>query len=163
MKPLPKKITISITINETPHSIIIEPTMRLIDLLREKLFLTGTKEGCGKGECGACTILVNGKTVLSCLMLAIQADKAKITTIEGLSQNKKTDPIQEAFIQEGASQCGFCIPGMIVSSKALLHENSNPSIEEIKYGLGGNLCRCTGYSKIFKAVQCASKTKNENI
>lgn len=163
MKPLPKKITISITINEKPHSIIIEPTIRLIDLLREQLFLTGTKEGCGKGECGACTVLVNDKAVLSCLMLAIQADKAKITTIEGLSQNKKPDPIQEAFIQEGASQCGFCIPGMIVSSHALLNENSNPSLEEVKYGLGGNLCRCTGYSKIFNAVQSASKTKNENI
>lgn len=174
LKPLSNKVTLEITVNGKKQSFLIPPTMRLIDILREKLFLTGTKEGCGKGECGACTVLLNGKAVLSCLMLAIQADNKEITTIEGLSQtkinpeeelsqNEKKIPIQEAFIQEGASQCGFCIPGMIVSSHALLDENSNPSLEEVKYALGGNLCRCTGYSKIFNAVQSASKTKNEDI
>lgn len=175
LKPLSNKVTLSITVNGHKQSVTIPPTMCLIDLLREKLFLTGTKEGCGKGECGACTVLINGKAVLSCLVLAIQADNQEITTIEGLSQNEKTDPVaefsqnekisslQEAFIQEGASQCGFCIPGMIISSQALLHENSNPSLEEVKYGLGGNLCRCTGYSKIFSAVESALKTKNEDI
>ena len=174
LKPLSNKVTLSITINGHKQSATVPPTMRLIDLLREKLFLTGTKEGCGKGECGACTVLVNSKAVLSCLILAIQVDNQEITTIEGLSQNKKTDiiegvskseklaPIQEAFIQEGASQCGFCIPGMIISSHALLNEIPNPSLEEVKYGLGGNLCRCTGYSKIFKPVQSAAM-KNENI
>lgn len=175
LKPISSKITLAITVNGQKHSVTIPPTMRLIELLREKLFLTGTKEGCGKGECGACTVLVNGKAILSCLILAVQVDNKEITTIEGLSQNKKINlieglsqneniaPIQEAFIQEGASQCGFCIPGMIVSSHALLDENSNPSLEEVKYGLGGNLCRCTGYLKIFNAVKSASKTKNEDI
>lgn len=163
LKPLSNKVTLSITVNGHKQSVTIPPTMRLIDLLREKLFLTGTKEGCGKGECGACTVLINGKAVLSCLMLAIQADNQEITTIEGLSKNKTISTLQESFINEGASQCGFCIPGMIISSDALLNESSNLSLEEIKYGLGGNLCRCTGYSKIFSAVQSASKTKNEDL
>lgn len=152
LKPLSNKVTLSITVNGHKQSVTIPPTMRLIDLLREKLFLTGTKEGCGKGECGACTVLINGKAALSCLMLAIQADNQEITTIEGLSQNEKISPLQESFINEGASQCGFCIPGIIMAAHAFLNENRSPSINDIKHAIEGNFCRCTGYSKIFKAV-----------
>ncbi len=135
----------------------VDPAARLLDTLREELRLTGTKEGCGKGECGACTIFVNGKPVDSCLMLTIQGQGAEIVTIEGLAKDGKLDAVQECFISEGGVQCGFCIPGMIMAARALLDEHPEPTLEQIQYGLGGNLCRCTGYSKIFQAVLKAAQ------
>lgn len=128
------------------------PGMRLIDFLRDELGLTGTKEGCSEGECGACTIIMDGKAVPSCLMTAGQIDGHEIITIEGLSNNGELDKIQEAFINNGAIQCGFCTPGMIMSVKALLMRNPNPDVDEIKRAIEGNLCRCTGYTKIIGAV-----------
>jgi len=134
---------------------------RLIDLLREKLNLVGTKEGCGKGECGACTILLDGEPVCSCLMLASQAIGREIITIEGLADGDKLHPVQKAFAETGAVQCGFCSPGLIMSSAALLNKNPNPSRPEIRKALSGNLCRCTGYEKIFEAVEYTAKQKSK--
>jgi len=136
----------------------IPPQMLLLDLLRDYFNLTGVKEGCGQGECGACTVIVDGQAVNSCLVLAAQIDGKEVITIEGLSQDGKLDPLQEAFVEEGAIQCGYCTPGMILSAKALLMRNPRPDLNEIKEALSGNLCRCTGYTKIFKAVQKASGT-----
>ena len=133
-----------------------DPCMRLVDLLRNVFGLTGTKEGCGEGECGACTVLVNGRTVNSCLVLAGQVQDTDIVTIEGLSEDGKPDRIQQAFINCGAIQCGFCTPGMILSTKALLDNNPCPDDEQIKTALSGNLCRCTGYTKIVAAVRMAA-------
>ncbi|MCK5202133.1 MAG: (2Fe-2S)-binding protein [Spirochaetales bacterium] len=131
---------------------------RALDLLRDDLNLTGTKEGCGKGECGACTILLEGKPVSSCLLPAAKLDGRSVITIEGLKgrEDDKIHPIQQAYLEEGAVQCGFCTPGMILSTKALLADNSDPSVEEIEIALSGNICRCTGYGKIVKAVQKAA-------
>jgi len=129
---------------------------RLLDLLRDDLHLTGTKEGCGKGECGACTVIMNGELIASCLVLAPQADGAVITTIEGIGNGENLDPIQEAFIETGAVQCGFCTPGMILATKKLLEENTHPREEEIKRGISGNLCRCTGYQKIIDAIKLSA-------
>ena len=129
----------------------------LLNVLRDNLGLTGTKEGCGVGECGACTIIMNGKTVNACLVLAAESDGAEITTIEGLADGEKLDPVQEAFYEIGGLQCGFCTPGMILSTKALLAENPNPSDWEIRKGLEGNFCRCTGYTKIFESVREAAR------
>ncbi len=137
----------------------VEPTLRALDLLREVLGLTGTKEGCGRGECGACTILVDGEPVNSCLLYAAKLQGRKITTIEGLTAEdgaKELHPLQEAFISEGAVQCGFCTPGMILSAKSLLDRNPEPDVQAIEEALSGNLCRCTGYGKIVKAVQKAA-------
>ena len=131
-------------------------SVRLLDVLRDEFGLTGAKEGCGKGECGACSVLLDGKVVNSCLVLVSQVDGRDVVTIEGLEQDGVLDPVQQAFIDEGAVQCGFCIPGMVLSAKALLTENAQPTEEEIKQGLSGNLCRCTGYSKIIAAVQRAA-------
>ena len=130
---------------------------RLIDFLRDTQNLVGTKEGCGKGECGACTILLDGKPVCSCLMLVSQVMGREVVTIEGLAEADKAHPVQEAFTETGAVQCGYCSPGFVLSSVALLDSNPKPSREEIKRGLSGNLCRCTGYEKIFEAVEVASK------
>ena len=139
-----------------------EPDARVIDVLRDELGLTGTKEGCGRGECGACTILLDGKPVNSCLLLAGKLEGREITTIEGIAgEDGSLHPIQEAFLDKGAVQCGFCTPGMIVSTKALLDENSTPEIEEIEEALSGNLCRCTGYGKIVDGVLEASKRMNQ--
>ncbi len=129
----------------------------LIDFLRDDLGLTGTKEGCGKGECGSCTVLVDGKPVNSCLLLAYQANGCKVMTIEGLEENGNLHPLQEAFIEEGAVQCGFCTPGMIMAAKAILDNNPEPTREEIRQGISGNLCRCTGYVKIINAIHSAAK------
>ncbi len=131
----------------------VDPTTRLIDFLRDDLNLTGVKEGCSEGECGACTVILNGEAVTSCTILTGQADGCDITTIEGLAQSGELDDIQKSFIENGAVQCGFCTPGMILSCKALLMKNPNPSEDEIKRAIEGNLCRCTGYNKIVKAVK----------
>jgi carbon-monoxide dehydrogenase small subunit len=145
--------TIRLTVNGQPHQLEVEDNDLLLNVLRERLDLTGAKYGCGIGECGACTIIMNGKAVLSCLILAVLADKSEVTTVEGLGDYRNLHPLQQAFLEEGAVQCGFCTPGMLVSAKALLDENPNPSEEEIRQYLRGNLCRCTGYTSIVRAVQ----------
>ena len=147
---------INFILNGTKMEIDAVPDRRVVDILREDLGLTGTKEGCGAGECGACTILVGLETRLSCLMLAAQLEGLEITTVEGLSSDGGLHPLQEAFVQSGAVQCGFCTPGMLLSAHALLQKNTDPSREEIREGLSGNLCRCTGYQKIVDAVQSAA-------
>jgi carbon-monoxide dehydrogenase small subunit len=149
---------ISLVINGTEHQLEVEPNYLLIDLLRNDLGLTGTKVGCGNGDCGACTVLINGTPVNSCLFLAIEADGKEITTIEGLANGDKLHPVQQAFIDHGAIQCGFCTSGMILSAKALLDGNPIPTEEEIRDAIAGNLCRCTGYVKIIEAVLSLSKS-----
>ena len=150
------KLIIGFIINGQKKAIETTPSTRLLDLIRDDLGLTGTKEGCGKGECGACTVIMNGELVASCLVLAPQADGAVITTIEGIGNGAHLDPIQEAFIETGAVQCGFCTPGMILAAKKLLEENPYPDEDEIKRGISGNLCRCTGYQKIIDAIKLSA-------
>lgn len=149
--------TIRFTLNGNPQAIEVADGLRLVDLLREGFNLCGTKESCGQGECGACTVLVNNKAVHSCLMLAEQADGTSVVTIEGLAKDGELDPIQTAFVESGAIQCGYCTPGMIMSAKGLLLHNSHPTDDEIKEALAGNLCRCTGYTKILQAVKLAAQ------
>lgn len=147
----------NIILNGKKVAIGADPTRRLLDVLREDLKLTGTKEGCGEGECGACTIIINGDAVNSCIILFGQLkDGDEILTIEGLANNEKLNALQESFLKNGAVHCGACIPGMLMSATALLNENSNPNEEEIKEAIAGNLCRCTGYKKIIKAIKNAS-------
>ena len=148
---------IRITVNGKPYQLSVRPHATLLEVIREDLGLTGTKEGCGVGECGACTVIMNGKSVNACLVLAPEADGKEITTIEGLAGGDKLDPIQEAFYEIGGLQCGFCTPGMIMSTKALLADKSEPTDQEIRKGLEGNFCRCTGYTKIFESVREASR------
>jgi carbon-monoxide dehydrogenase small subunit len=143
-------------INGRPYEVLITPNMTLSELLREQLDLTGTKLSCGVGECGSCTVLIDGKPMLSCSTLAIAVRDKDILTIEGLSKGTQLHPLQQAFINSGAIQCGFCTPGMIMTAKALLDENPNPTRQQVKEGLGGNLCRCTGYVKIIDAVMAAA-------
>ncbi len=152
-----KKQIATFIVNEEPYEVILEPHMTLLEVLRNQLGLTGTKYGCGCGECGACTVLVDGKPVLSCLTLAVTARDKSILTIEGLAKGNALHPIQKSFVDSGAIQCGFCTPGMILSTKALLEEKPNPTKEEVKERLLGNLCRCTGYVKIVDAVLAAAK------
>jgi len=149
-------VSIELEVNKIRYKRTIRASMTLLDFLREELGLKGTKRGCDSGECGACTIIMDGKTMNACLVLAIQADGKEILTIEGLSSGGRLHPLQEAFVEEGAVQCGFCVPGMILSAKALLDEKKDPSEGEIREALSGNLCRCTGYVKIIKAVQKAA-------
>jgi len=149
-----KEITV-FNVNGRPYEVILTPNTTLAELLREKLDMTGTKCACGVGECGSCTVLVDGKPTLSCSTLAIAVKNKKILTIEGLAGNGELHPIQKAFIETGAIQCGFCTPGMIMMAKALLDENPKPTRQEVKEGMGGNLCRCTGYVKIIDAVMLA--------
>lgn len=149
----PRKIAITLSVNGEKHDFIIEPRETLLEVLRERAHLTGTKEGCGTGECGACTVLLDGRPTLACLMIAVEVQGREITTIEGIAVDGKLTPLQEAFIEEGAVQCGFCTPGMILSSTALLDENPRPTRQEIQKALEGNLCRCTGYNKIIDAVE----------
>lgn len=149
------KHRIQITVNEKEYDLLVQANRTLLDLLRYDLGLTGTKKGCDEGDCGACTVIVNGKVVNSCLVLGVEMDGASIMTIEGLQQGDGLHPIQQAFVDSGGVQCGFCTPGMILTTKALLDENPNPSEEEIKHYLEGNLCRCTGYIKILDAVNRA--------
>lgn len=153
-------IKVSINVNGINYSKDIDPSLRLVDFLRDELKLKGTKEGCGEGECGACTVIVDGKTINSCLMLASSADGKNVITIEGVSDNNKLHPIQEAFMEVGAVQCGYCTPGMILSAKSLLDKNPNASEEDIRISLSGNLCRCTGYKKIIQAVLLAKDKLN---
>ena len=148
---------IKLEINGETYVFNVKPNTLLLDLIREEIGLTGTKRGCDTGECGACTVILEGEAVNSCLVLAVEADGKKITTIEGLAKEANLHPLQEAFIKEGAIQCGFCTPGMILSAKALLDKNPNPTELEIKKAIAGNLCRCTGYTKIIKAILSASK------
>lgn len=144
---------IEMIVNGNRHSLEVDPGRRLLDVLREELGLTGTKEGCGEGECGACTVIMDGVAVNSCLVMVGQADGKQIMTVEGLETDNELDELQEAFIRNGAVQCGFCTPGMLMSCKALLMKNPHPSEEEIRLAIAGNLCRCTGYTKIVAAVK----------
>lgn len=150
------KKAIKITLNGKAMTLDVPAHRLLLDLLRDEIALTGTKEGCGTGDCGACTVLLNGKPVNSCLVLSGELDGADIVTIEGLKVGPEFHPIQKAFIQDGGAQCGYCTPGMLMMSKALLDENLSPTEEEIRFALSGNLCRCTGYAKIIQAVQDAA-------
>ena len=149
---------VTVTVNGDEYQVEVKPRELLLDMIRDKLSLTGTKRGCDTGDCGACTVLMNGKPVNSCLVLAIEADGAEIITIEGLSENGRLHPLQEAFVRHGAVQCGFCTPGMILAAKALVDENSNPTEEEICRAIAGNLCRCTGYAKIIEAIKAYADT-----
>lgn len=144
-------------VNNEPRNVDVPPMKRLLDVLREDLRLTGTKEGCGEGECGACSVFINGEIVNSCLVPVCQAEGAEILTIEGLAGDDRLLPLQEAMIKIGGTQCGICTPGIVMAAKALLEQNPHPTRDEIRAGLGGNLCRCTGYVRIIDAVEsCAS-------
>ena len=147
---------IRLIVNEQEYELPIEPHKTLLDVLRNDLDLTGTKRGCNSGECGACTVLLEGIPILSCMTLACEVEGKKIQTIEGIAQNGELHPVQKAFIECGAIQCGFCIPGMVLSAVALLNSNPNPNTDEIKKAISGNLCRCTGYIKIIEAIQQAA-------
>jgi aerobic-type carbon monoxide dehydrogenase small subunit (CoxS/CutS family) len=147
-----------LTVNGTHRSVAIEPHRPLLDVLREELDLTGTKECCAVGECGACTVIVDGRAVNSCLVLAIEVDGATVTTVEGLAPDPgRLSRLQDAFLERGAVQCGFCIPGMVVSAQYLLATNPSPTVEEVREGLSGNLCRCAGYNRIVDAVLAAAQ------
>jgi len=152
-----EKLALSLTVNGAPHSLQVFPHHTLLDVLRDQFGLTGTKECCQMGECGACTVLLNGRAVDSCLILAIEADDGEVVTIEGLAKQGELDALQQAFLDKGAVQCGFCTPGMIMSAKYLLSTNSHPTREEIQEALAGNLCRCAGYYRILEAVEQAAE------
>jgi len=151
------KIPVRLKVNGEIYELSIAPYRTLVDVLREEIQLIGTKKGCDVGDCGACTVLLDGKPVNACLILAATVQDAEILTIEGLAANGKLHPLQEAFIKEGAVQCGFCVPGILMSLKALLDTNPTPTLEETKWAMAGNLCRCTGYTKMFKAVETATR------
>lgn len=151
------KREIQLRVNKETFTIDVEPHKRLLDILREDLGLTGTKEGCGEGDCGACTVIMDGKAVTSCLVLGVEADGSDILTIEGISDGEKLHFLQEEFMAHGAVQCGFCTPGMILSAKAFLEKNPSPSREDVRKAMIGNLCRCTGYVKIIDAILAASE------
>jgi carbon-monoxide dehydrogenase small subunit len=149
-------MTITLMVNGVPRTLDCETHHSLLEILRDRLHLTGTKECCAEGECGACTVLLNGRAVNSCLVLAVECDGDSVRTIEGLSAGGRLDPVQQAFVETGAVQCGFCIPGMIMAARYLLSTNPSPTEDEIKEGLAGNLCRCAGYSRIVDAVALAA-------
>jgi len=151
-----KKQLLSLTVNGEMVDVAVAPNSTLLEVLRDHLGLYGVKEGCSEGVCGACTVLMDGQPIRACLTLALEAEGASITTIEGVAQDGELHPVQDAFIDKGAVQCGFCTPGMILSAKALLDRNSQPTDDEIKTALAGNFCRCTGYTKIVEAVRAAS-------
>jgi aerobic carbon-monoxide dehydrogenase small subunit len=150
--------SISLTVNGQRSTLNAPPMKRLLDVLREDLHLTGAKEGCGEGECGSCSVLMNGELVNSCLVPVLQAEGAQITTIEGIANKERLHPIQQCFLEQGGAQCGICTPGMILATHHLLAKYPHPTMEQIKEGLAGNLCRCTGYMRIFEAVQQAAAT-----
>jgi aerobic carbon-monoxide dehydrogenase small subunit len=149
---------VSFTVNGVEHTVSVYPMERLLDVLRTSLGLTGTKEGCGEGECGSCSVLMNGELVNSCLVPVLQAEGSSISTIEGLGGEGGLHPVQQAFLKCGGAQCGICTPGMVMATVHLLRRNPSPTLEQIREGLGGNLCRCTGYTRIFDAVIEASHT-----
>ena len=153
-------IDLNFNVNGKDVKLIVDDSLRLLDILRDELGLTGTKEGCAIGECGACTVIMNGEAVNSCMILAAQVDGSEIETIENLERNEVLSKLQDAFLDNGAIQCGFCTPGMVMSAKALLDKNPTPSEEEIKTALEGNLCRCTGYIPILNSVKDAVKKIN---
>jgi carbon-monoxide dehydrogenase small subunit len=157
MSVIEEAIHVTVTINGTERSLDVAPHHTLLQVLRDDLGLTGTKECCSQGECGSCTVILNGQAVNSCIVLAVEADGGEVTTVEGLSQDGTLSPIQQAFLDTGAVQCGFCTPGMIMSAHYLLMHNPHPTEEEIREGISGNLCRCTGYGKIVEAVQQAAE------
>ncbi|MEJ5975708.1 (2Fe-2S)-binding protein [Novosphingobium sp. PS1R-30] len=150
------KLLVSTTVNGDPQQFLCDPDTSLLDALREEMDLTGSKEGCGSGDCGACTVVLDGKMVCACLVLAPEAEGRQVSTIEGVAEGGQLHPIQRQFLEHGALQCGFCTPGFIVASKALLDHNPEPSETEVRYWLAGNLCRCTGYDKIVRAVMDAA-------
>jgi aerobic-type carbon monoxide dehydrogenase small subunit (CoxS/CutS family) len=153
--------SINFVINGQPTEIEVKPWRTLLEMIREDLHLTGTKEGCGHGECGSCTVIMGGKTVNSCLVPALEAEGQEILTIEGLAEQGKLNPIQEAFAEHSGMQCGFCTPGMIISAKALLRRNPDPSENEIREAIAGNFCRCTGYTKIVESIGAAARALRE--
>ena len=154
---------INVTVNGEPRELAVEPHWTLLEAVREQLGLTGSKEGCGTGDCGACSMILRepheerGRLVTSCLVLAPEADGCEVTTIEGIARNGDLHPVQQAFLDAGGVQCGFCTPGMILATKALLDRNPRPTLEDVRLGLAGNLCRCTGYTKIYEAVLAAAE------
>jgi aerobic-type carbon monoxide dehydrogenase small subunit (CoxS/CutS family) len=152
-----EKQLLRITVNTQYYELYIKPKALLVEVLRDHLDLTGTKRGCDSASCGLCTVILNGMAVKSCSILALQADGAQILTIEGLADGSRLHPIQKAFLDHGAFQCGFCTPGMLISSKAFLDENQNPTIEEIREAIHGNLCRCTGYNSILRAIRAVAE------
>ncbi len=153
------KRLIKLTVNGQEQQVTVEPRQTLLDTLRYDLGLTGTKDGCGDGNCGSCTVLIDGQAVNSCLVFAVEVAGREITTIEGLAQEGELHPLQQAFIDEGAVQCGFCTPGMILAAKALLDSNPQPTEDEIRLAIAGNLCRCTGYDKIVRAILKVASVK----
>ena len=159
MSPEVNKILLKMVVNGKAVEVMVNPTQTLLKVLREDLGLTGTKKGCEQGDCGACTVLLEGTAVNACLVLALQAEGKEVETIEGLGTPEHLHPLQKSFIQSGAVQCGFCTSGMLLSALALLRKNPNPTAEEIRRGISGNLCRCTGYMKIVKAIQDVSAFK----
>src|SRR5213592_1116046 len=152
------KARLSLTVNGEAHDVLVPVHKTLLEVLREDLGLTGTKHGCELGECGACTVLVDGAPVLACLTLPATVGDAEVTTVEGLGTAEKLDPLQVAFAEEGAAQCGYCTPGMLMTAKALLDANRRPTRDEIAFAISGNLCRCTGYTAIYEAVEKAART-----
>lgn len=154
---------IQLTVNGEVYDVSVKPNQTLLDVIRDRLGLTGTKKGCDTGQCGSCTVLLEGKPINSCLVLAVEAHGKDILTVEGLAKNGQFHPLQEAFVQGGAVQCGYCTPGMLLSAKALLDENPNPTEEKVKEAIAGNLCRCTGYVKIVKAILTAAEKISHDI
>ncbi len=150
------KVHVTFTVNGEPQVMLVQPWTSLLDALRDELDLTGTKEGCGNGNCGACTIMLNGRAINACCMLAVEAEGQEVVTVEGLAEDGVLDPLQEAFITHGALQCGFCTPGILISSRAFLDKNPHPTEGEIRLAIAGNLCRCTGYDKIVRAIQAVA-------
>jgi carbon-monoxide dehydrogenase small subunit len=154
------KHQLALTVNGEQYEVQVESETTLLDLLRESLGLTGTKKGCNEGDCGACTVLMDGEPVNSCMLLAVAAAGREVITIEGIAKGRELHPLQKAFVEKGAVQCGYCTPGMVLAAKSLLDENNQPTEEEIRQALSGNLCRCTGYAKIVEAVKAAAAELN---
>jgi glyceraldehyde dehydrogenase small subunit len=154
-----EKLRLQLTVNGEHHEVYVKPKKLLVEVLRDELGLTGTKQACSTSSCGACTVLLNGLSVKSCSILAMQAEGAEIITVEGLADGAKLSPLQESFLDHGAFQCGFCTPGMLMSATALLKENPNPTTDEIRGGIHGNICRCTGYNSIVRAIAAVAEGK----
>ena len=151
------KKPLQLTVNGDVRQILVEPYYSLLDTLRDELHLTGTKKGCDEGDCGACTVMLNGKPVTSCMVLAHSAHDSQVTTVEGLASQEELHPVQQAFAEHGGLQCGFCTPGLLMSAVGLLERNPSPSAEEVRFAIGGNLCRCTGYSKVVESILAAAE------